>query len=195
MSSACSPSFTFGKPRLGRYRYESLTLLSRTVLLAHGPRTTFNAGAGVRSGYIRGSGFVGFITLLYPVAWAMSEGANVISPTSEMVWYGILDILLGPMFLFYFIFGIRNIDYNAFGLQSWKYSDTYYAVPAAGVVGAVGPAYGATRNVKAAEAGIVHPAVVPVTTTAPMTATVPAPGVTYAGGLAPNAAPATLSSV
>lgn len=81
----------------------------------------------MRSGYIQGSGFIALITLLYPIAWACSEGANVISPTSEMVWYGILDLLLGPFFLFFFVFGIRNIEYESFGLQSWKYSDTAVA--------------------------------------------------------------------
>lgn len=40
--------------------------------------------------------------MLYPIAWALSEGANVISPTSEAVFYGVLDLLLGPVFLFYF---------------------------------------------------------------------------------------------
>ncbi|EKM51799.1 uncharacterized protein PHACADRAFT_187203 [Phanerochaete carnosa HHB-10118-sp] len=94
------------------------------AILGFGPHTTSNAGDGMRSGYIQGSGFVVLITLLYPIAWACSEGANVISPTSEMVWYGILDLLLGPFFLFFFVFGIRNIEYDSFGLQSWKYSDT-----------------------------------------------------------------------
>ena len=85
----------------------------------------------MRSGYIRGTGIVILLTLLYPIAWACSEGANVISPTSEMVWYGVLDLLLGPFFLFFFIFGIRNIEYASFGLQSWKYSDTAAATSAA----------------------------------------------------------------
>ncbi|KAI0806068.1 heat shock protein 30 [Irpex lacteus] len=110
-----------------------------TTLLGHGPRSNFSAGPGLRSGYIRGSGFVSFLLLLYPICWACSEGANVISPTSEAVWYGILDLLLGPVFLMYFLFGLRNVDYAAFGLQSWKYSDS------AVVPGVMGPAV-AERN-------------------------------------------------
>jgi hypothetical protein len=131
----------------------------RSVLLCHGPRTNFNAGAGLRAGYLRGSGFFVFITLLYPIAWACSEGGNVISPTSEAVWYSILDLLLGPIFLYYFIFGLRNTDYAAFGLQSWKYSDTGagYGIGTGNVGNAPASTTAAGRHTKAAEAGIVDP--------------------------------------
>jgi len=150
-----------------------------TVLLGHGPRSTFNAGPGMRTGYIRGSGVILLLTLLYPICWACSEGGNVISPTSEMVWYGVLDLLLGPAYLYYFIFSLRSLDYGAFGLQSWKYSDTYGAGvgTGAGNVGAApataGTATGA-RNAKAAEAGI------PAAETAPA-AGGPAAGAPMAG--------------
>jgi len=97
-----------------------------SVLLFHGPRTTFAAGQGVRNGFVRGAGFVAFVTMLYPIAWGCSEGGNVISPTGEMIWYGILDLLLGPLFLFYFVWGLRNVDYAAFGLHSGKFTDGPY---------------------------------------------------------------------
>ncbi|KAF7793033.1 hypothetical protein EIP86_004138 [Pleurotus ostreatoroseus] len=111
-------------------------------LLGHGPRTTFNAGAGVRSGYVRGAGFIAFITMLYPIAWGVSEGGNVISPTGEMIWYGILDLILGPLFLYYFVFALRNIDYGLFGFHSGKYTDGPY--------GATGAGYGAGPRTTAA---------------------------------------------
>lgn len=154
------------------------TIAFRGVVLGHGPRTNFNGGAGHRTGYMRGSGFLVFITLLYPICWALSEGGNVISPTSEAVWYGILDLLLGPVFLFYFIFSLRKLDYNTFGFQSWKHSDSGAALPAA--VGA-GTGYGAGRgvgttgtapgNAKAAEAGM--PATAPVTNSGAAATSVP----------------------
>lgn len=109
-----------------------ITLISRTVLLFHGPRTTFNAGAGVRSGYVRGAGFVAFFTMLYPIAWGCSEGGNLISPTHEMIWYGILDLILGPLFLYYFVWGLRNVDYGLFGLHSGKYTDGPYGTAGTG---------------------------------------------------------------
>lgn len=34
----------------------------------------------------------------YGVAWGLSEGGNVISPAEEAVFYGILDLLGGPVF-------------------------------------------------------------------------------------------------
>ncbi|KAI0695920.1 heat shock protein 30 [Cytidiella melzeri] len=97
-----------------------------SFLLFHGPRTTFAAGQGMRDGFVRGAGFVAFITMLYPIAWGCCEGGNVVSPTGEMIWYGILDLLLGPLFLFYFVWGMRSIDYGAFGFHSGKYSDGPY---------------------------------------------------------------------
>ncbi|OSX65226.1 hypothetical protein POSPLADRAFT_1044634 [Postia placenta MAD-698-R-SB12] len=96
------------------------------VLLGHGPRSTFAAGGAVRSGYLRCASYFSFILMLYPIAWACSEGGNVISPTGEMIWYGILDLFAGPIFLFFFLYGLREVDMAAFGLTSGKYTDTGY---------------------------------------------------------------------
>ena len=60
------------------------------------------------------------MTFLYPIAWACCEGANVISPTREMIWYGIFDIVTGPLFLFNYVFGLRRIEFSSFGLRSGK---------------------------------------------------------------------------
>lgn len=103
-----------------------LFILDRSHLLFHGPRTAFNAGAGIRSGYIRGAAFVAFITMLYPICWGVSEGGNVISPTKEMIFYGILDLLLGPVFLYYFVWGLRKVDYGLFGFNSGRHTDGPY---------------------------------------------------------------------
>ncbi|KAI0709124.1 heat shock protein 30 [Earliella scabrosa] len=102
------------------------------VLLGHGRRSTFAAGGIVRSGYLRSSGFLSFLLPLYAICWGVSEGGNVISPTGEMIWYGILDLLAGPFFLFFFLWGLRSIDYGAFGLASGKYTDGAYGANATG---------------------------------------------------------------
>lgn len=60
--------------------------------------------------------------ITYPICWALSEGGNVISPTSEMIWYGILDILTGPFFLFIFLWQISYVDYSVFELRSGKFT-------------------------------------------------------------------------
>ncbi|KZT03539.1 heat shock protein 30 [Laetiporus sulphureus 93-53] len=93
------------------------------VLLLHAPSTTFAAGGETRSGYYAAAGYLSFMLITYPICWACSEGGNVITVTSEMIWYGILDILTGPVFLAIFLWELRSVDYEAFGFNSGKYVD------------------------------------------------------------------------
>jgi len=65
-----------------------------------------------------------FIWFLYPIAWGLSEGGNVIHPDSEAVFYGILDILSKPVFGALLIFGHRNINPADLGLHFHDYADT-----------------------------------------------------------------------
>jgi len=93
------------------------------ILLGHGTRTRFNAGGVVRSDYLFGAGWLSILLPIYAITWALCEGANRISPTREMVWYGILDLLLGPLFLYCWLVGLSGVDYNLFGLHSGKFTD------------------------------------------------------------------------
>ncbi|PCH38215.1 family A G protein-coupled receptor-like protein [Wolfiporia cocos MD-104 SS10] len=128
------------------------------VLLGHGPRSTFAAGGAVRSGYLRTASYFSFLLMLYPIAWACSEGGNVISPTGEMIWYGILDLFAGPIFLFFFLWGLREVDMAAFGLNSGKYTDTGYGYgPGAGMATAAG-ANGVTTGAVPAAGTVAAPA-------------------------------------
>jgi len=63
-----------------------------------------------------------FIWGLYPICWGLSEGGNVISPTGEMVFYGVLDIIAKPLFLFAYVRQVSTIDYGTWGFQSGKTS-------------------------------------------------------------------------
>lgn len=54
---------------------------------------------------------------LYPIAWGLSEGGNVIASDSEAIFYGILDVLAKPVFGALLIWGHRNIDMSRLGLQ------------------------------------------------------------------------------
>lgn len=38
-----------------------------------------------------------FLWTLYPVAWGVSEGGNVIAPDSEAIFYGVLDVVAKPV--------------------------------------------------------------------------------------------------
>ena len=54
---------------------------------------------------------------LYPIAWGVSEGGNVIAPDSEAVFYGILDIMAKPVFGALLLWGHRGISPARLGLQ------------------------------------------------------------------------------
>jgi len=62
-----------------------------------------------------------FLWFLYPIAWGLSEGGNVISPDSEAVFYGILDILAKPVFGTILLIGHRNIDPAILGINIRDY--------------------------------------------------------------------------
>lgn len=62
-----------------------------------------------------------FLWLLYPVAWGLCEGGNVISPDSEAIFYGILDFLAKPIFGALLIWGHRNIDPASIGMAIRDY--------------------------------------------------------------------------
>lgn len=60
---------------------------------------------------------------LYPIAWGLCEGGNVIAPDSEAVFYGVLDILAKPVFGALLLWGHRNIDPARLGLHIRDYDD------------------------------------------------------------------------
>lgn len=80
-------------------------------------------GAQVRKTYLLCGVWTMFLWFLYPIAWGVSEGGNVISPDSEAVFYGILDILAKPVFGALLLWGHRDIDPALLGLQIRDYDD------------------------------------------------------------------------
>lgn len=65
-----------------------------------------------------------FLWTLYPIAWGVCEGGNVISVDSEGVFYGILDLLAKPVFGALLIWGHRNISPESLGLHIRDYNGT-----------------------------------------------------------------------
>lgn len=61
--------------------------------------------------------------ILYPIAWGVCEGGNVIAPDSEAIFYGILDLFAKPVFGALLLFGHRNIDPAVLGLHIRDYDD------------------------------------------------------------------------
>ena len=56
------------------------------------------------------------IWLLYPVAWGLCEGGNVITPNDEAFFYGCLDFMAKPVFSIALIYGHWNINPARLGL-------------------------------------------------------------------------------
>lgn len=69
------------------------------VLLGPARSTSGLLGTDVRSAYTKSAIFLSVVWLLYPVAWGLADGSNVISVTAEMIFYGILDILVSYLCL------------------------------------------------------------------------------------------------
>lgn len=67
-------------------------------------------GADVGRTYLICGVWTIFLWFLYPIAWGLSEGGNIIAPDSEAVFYGILDIMAKPVFGALLLWGHRNIE-------------------------------------------------------------------------------------
>ena len=80
-------------------------------------------GADISKTYLICGVWTIFLWFLYPIAWGLSEGGNVIAPDSEAVFYGILDILAKPVFGTLLLWGHRNIDPARLGLHIRDYDD------------------------------------------------------------------------
>jgi len=64
-----------------------------------------------------------FLWFIYPIAWGLCEGGNLISSDGEAVFYGILDLLAKPVFGALLIWGHRNIDPAVLGLHIRAYDE------------------------------------------------------------------------
>ncbi|KAF2435639.1 family A G protein-coupled receptor-like protein [Tothia fuscella] len=64
-----------------------------------------------------------FLWILYPIAWGICEGGNLIAPDSEAAFYGVLDVLAKPVFGALLLFGHRNIDPSRLGLRIRDYDE------------------------------------------------------------------------
>jgi bacteriorhodopsin len=93
------------------------------ILLGPALKSSATLGPEFRKAYMRSAAYLSFIWMLYPICWGLSDGANVISPDSEMVFYGVLDLLAKPVFTAYHVWQISRLDYTKMQLQSGKFSE------------------------------------------------------------------------
>lgn len=86
-------------------------------LAFEGRRHAARLGADIHRVYLLCGVWTLFIWVLYPVAWGVCEGGNVIAPDSEAVFYGILDFCAKPVFSIMLIVGHWDIDPARMGLR------------------------------------------------------------------------------
>lgn len=94
-----------------------LLLAAQTLWLGRASATRVNS----HRDYSLLAGWLNLLWLLYPVAWAVADGGNVISVTKSFVFFGILDILMLPVISFAFLFLARKWDYNNLNLHFTQY--------------------------------------------------------------------------
>jgi len=58
------------------------------------------------------------VWFIYPIAWGLCEGGNVLHPDSEAIMYGITDVLAKPVFGILLLMGHRNINPVDLGLST-----------------------------------------------------------------------------
>lgn len=91
------------------------------VVVIEGRRQANHLGGSIKKTY----NMCGILTIglwfLYPIAWGVSEGGNLIHPDSEAIFYGILDVLAKPGFTLLLLYGHSTINPADLGLHS-RYS-------------------------------------------------------------------------
>ncbi|KAF2101306.1 family A G protein-coupled receptor-like protein [Rhizodiscina lignyota] len=76
---------------------------------------------GVGRDYIMLAGYLNVLWVLYPIAFALSDGGNIISVTSGFIFFGILDVLMLPVLSFAFVIMGRKWDFGKLNLAFSDY--------------------------------------------------------------------------
>lgn len=92
-------------------------------LVIHGQKSARSLGTDVYRTYMMCGVLTLFVWLLYPIAWGVGEGGNVIPPDSEAIFYGVLDFVAKPVFSIALIYGHWNIDPARMGLVLRDYDE------------------------------------------------------------------------
>lgn len=71
---------------------------------------------GIARDYMTLSLPVNALWLLYPIAFGLSDGGNVIHVTSGFIFFGVLDVLLGPVVCVLFVLMTRKWDFKKLNL-------------------------------------------------------------------------------
>ncbi|OOQ84743.1 opsin related protein [Penicillium brasilianum] len=67
---------------------------------------------GVQRDYIILSGWTNLLWIVYPIAWALTDGGNKIGVTGTAVLFGVLDVFMVPVLSFAVLFFASKWDYR-----------------------------------------------------------------------------------
>lgn len=76
---------------------------------------------GVGGDYIFLAGWVNLVWLLYPIAFGLSDGGDIINVTSGSIFFGVLDVLLVPVVSIGFLILSRKWDFGMLQLDFSEY--------------------------------------------------------------------------
>lgn len=114
-SAYTATSYKWGFYAFGTVTY--LLLAYQTLFVGLKSATRFD----LRRDYLILAGWLNLLWLLYPIAFGVSDGGNVISVTRSFIFYGILDILMLPVLSFATLFFARKWDYGRLNLHFTQY--------------------------------------------------------------------------
>lgn len=98
-------SYKWGYFAFGCFAYLVLTY----ILLSWGRARS--RGMGSTKSYIMLVTLLVVVWIMYLVAWGLSEGSNRLSVTEEMIFYGILDLIIIPFYGTFFLVMSRKFDH------------------------------------------------------------------------------------
>ncbi|GAA6006969.1 opsin family protein [Rhodotorula paludigena] len=93
------------------------------VLMFTARKSAAVLGSDYVKAYTLSATVLAVLWFVYPIIWGVADGGNVITPTSEMVAYGVLDLLAKPVFSFIHMFQVSRLDYNRLGFGSTRMPD------------------------------------------------------------------------
>lgn len=119
ISYLCS-AYTTTSYKWGFFGFGTFAYLMLAFQTLH-PGRTSAARLGLSRDYLMLAGWVNFLWMLYPIAYGISDGGNVVGVTGSFIFFGILDVLLIPGLAFAFMFLSKRWDYGALNLHFTQY--------------------------------------------------------------------------
>ncbi|KAG9506899.1 hypothetical protein J7337_000443 [Fusarium musae] len=119
ISYLCS-AYTTTSYKWGFFGFGTFAYLMLAFQTLH-PGRTSAARLGLSRDYLMLAGWVNLLWMLYPIAYGISDGGNVVGVTGSFIFFGILDVLLIPGLAFAFMFLSKRWDYGALNLHFTQY--------------------------------------------------------------------------